>query len=431
MRIENRDGEFLLDLEVSFKPDTTSTFSDNISLPVHRWFRYSAGFSAEWAKTLIQQEKINGRSRVLDPFAGSGTVLLAAEQCGMAAQGIDAHPFIVRVAKTKLHWRESPAEFSKFAINVLKEARKHAVDPSNYAPLITKCYLPESLQELDALKVNLQRYADGSPVAELTWLALASVLRECSFVGTAQWQYVLPNKRKARSITPFNAFEQKVRLMSADMTRWQQTVDSERSVLHRGDSRTCRPVPDGWADLVITSPPYANNYDYGDATRLEMSFFGEIQGWGDLQQSVRRYLVRSCTQHVAATRAKTDELASAPVLQPIRDELLAVCAGLLREKQLHGGKKPYDAMIAAYFADLAETWQALRRVTAAGALVCFVVGDSAPYGIYVPVDRWLGELALSVGFASFRFEKTRDRNTKWKNRKHTVPLPEGRLWGQG
>jgi len=60
-----------------------------------------------------------------------------------------------------------------------------------------------------------------------------------------------------------------------------------------------------------------------------------------------------------------------------------------------------------------------------------VIGDSAPYGIYVPVDKWMGELALASGFKSFKFQKTRDRNVKWKNRKHTVPLHEGHLLVEG
>ena len=30
-------------------------------------------------------------------------------------------------------------------------------------------------------------------------------------------------------------------------------------------------------NLVMTSPPYPNNYDYADATRLELAFFGEIK----------------------------------------------------------------------------------------------------------------------------------------------------------
>ena len=31
----------------------TSNFLDNMRLPIHRWFRYSAGFSAEWVKWLL------------------------------------------------------------------------------------------------------------------------------------------------------------------------------------------------------------------------------------------------------------------------------------------------------------------------------------------------------------------------------------------
>ena len=44
----------------------------------------------------------------------------------------------------------------------------------------------------------------------------------------------------------------------------------------------------------------------------------------------------------------------------------------------------------------------------------------------------MGELAcLASGFKSFTFRKTRDRNIKWKNRKHTVPLHEGHLLVEG
>ena len=63
--------------------------------------------------------------------------------------------------------------------------------------------------------------------------------------------------------------------------------------------------------------------------------------------------------------------------------------------------------------------------------MCWVVGDSAPYGVYIPVDDWLGTLAVSLGFKDYSFETVRGRNEKWKNRKHQVPLKEGRLWIDG
>ena len=190
-------------------------------------------------------------------------------------------------------------------------------------------------------------------------------------------------------------------------------------------------MPDKWADLIVTSPPYANNYDYADATRLEMTFFGNIEGWGDLQETVRKHLVHACTQHVTPLIKQTMEIVADPILKPIAAELGPICEQLGSVRETRGGKKAYHTMVAAYFRDLANVWYALRRASASGCRACFVIGDSAPYGVYVPVDRWLGELAVAAGFKSFRFRKTRDRNVKWKNRKHRVPLHEGRLWVEG
>ena len=181
-------------------------------------------------------------------------------------------------------------------------------------------------------------------------------------------------------------------------------------------------------DLVITSPPYANNYDYADATRLEMTFWGDINGWADLQDNVRKHLVRACTQHVSKLGDSIDGILSNPRLAVIKTELLEVYETLKKERLNHGGKKNYHLMIAAYFNDLADVFHSLRNVTSDNCKMCFVIGDSAPYGIYVPVDKWLGRLAVSAGFSDYSFEKLRDRNVKWKNRKHTVPLHEGRLW---
>ena len=195
----------------------------------------------------------------------------------------------------------------------------------------------------------------------------------------------------------------------------------------RNDARAAPPL----YDTVITSPPYPNNYDYADATRLEMTFWKDITGWSDLQSKVRTHLMRSCSQHTAAERLKLDTLLSSPHLAPIRAELTEACQRLAEIRLTKGGKKTYHTMIAAYFADLAGVFHNLRQITTPGATICFVIGDSAPYGIHVPAEKWLGALAISAGFSDWRFEKLRDRNIKWDNRVHDVPLHEGNLWIQG
>lgn len=64
-----------------------------MQLPVHRWFRCSAGFSAEWMQRLLTELNADDQapSLVLDPFVGSGTTLLATDRVGIpgVAQPID------------------------------------------------------------------------------------------------------------------------------------------------------------------------------------------------------------------------------------------------------------------------------------------------------------------------------------------------------
>jgi len=408
----------------------SSTFTSNMSLPVHRWFRYSAGFSASWVKDCIRsaKSKQDENVRVLDPFAGSGTVLVEAEEEDVPSYGIESHPFVSRLAQAKITSGVEAEGFRRYAAGVLKRAEKVTPDVGSYPELIRKCYPDDILERLDRLRkawVTLQDH----PHSELGWLALAAILRQCSPVGTANWQYILPNKTKAKVVEPFTAFKEKVCQMYVDLCGKRQSAAVAKLI--QGDAREMPGVPDKWATLVITSPPYPNNFDYADATRLEMTFFGDVAGWGDLQKTVREHLVRSCTQHVSPLVAETSRLLADNSLDPIRAEIDLVCERLDKERHVHGGKKNYHTMIVAYFLDMARMWRRLREVTSDGASVCFVIGDSAPYGIHVPVDQWMGELAVASGFKSFTFQKTRDRNMKWKNRKHRVPLHEGHLLVEG
>ncbi len=410
----------------------SSTFATNMALPIHGWYRYTAGFSAEWVRQLLEEQRAKGRTHVLDPFAGSGTVLLESEFQGIEAMGLESQPYIYKIATAKLLWQTDTALFHAASRQLLAAAQAQTIKTAEYPELLLKCFPLPILHKLDALKQAWTILSAAENQKDLLWFAITAILRTCSPVGTAQWQYIQPTKSKAKVIDPFVAFEKKCANMARDMAQ-MQCLDAYvvPAAIFNDDSRQITSVPDGWADLIITSPPYANNYDYAGATRLEMMFWGFIAGWGDLQGEVRGKLIRACTQHVGRLATEVDAILSAPQLACIKAELLDVYQKLDAERHLHGGKKNYHFMIAAYFRDLADVLSSLRRVTRTGALMCFVVGDSAPYGIYVPVDRWLGEIALAAGFKNYHFEKLRDRNTKWKNRKHTVPLHEGRLWIEG
>ena len=130
--------------------ERTGTFTDNMKLPIHRWFRYSAGFSADWVEKIITElePKI-----ILDPFAGSGTVSLAADKLGIKSYGIEAHPFVYRLAKGKIAWTVNTWDFSE-SINEIKclaELLRPKL-PETIPVLLRKCYTDERL--LDLLKIK-------------------------------------------------------------------------------------------------------------------------------------------------------------------------------------------------------------------------------------------------------------------------------------
>lgn len=407
---------------------SSTTFLDNMKLPVHRWYRYSAGYSAGWASSLIRHW---GSQHVLDPFAGSGTTNLAAQEQGVDSIGVEVHPTVHRIANAKLRWQASPDELRSRLYQVLDVAdrKREVILPT--APLATKCFPDvESFKTLIRIRDAVLAQSGTDDISELLWLAFVSIIRPCSPAGTAQWQYVLPNKTKAKVAPPMGAFESACEAFATDMESRQFVLgDSPASTaVYLADSRTLEPVPDGYADAVVTSPPYANNYDYADTLRLEQIILGEIDGWKDLR-GLRDVLMRSATQNLG--KWDDSEAIESPLMAPIIDEFIPVHEQLAELQKARAGHKKYGSMLAGYFFDNARTFQTLRKKTVDGAKICYVVGDSAPYGVYAPVDKWLGELAVAAGFKSWSFTKVRDRNTKWKNRKHRHPLKEGYLWIEG
>lgn len=432
--------ELFEDNTVGFSANTpangrSGAFVDNMALPVHRWFRYSAGFSSEWVRWLIRESHTDCSSfTVLDPFAGVCTTMIACEAEKIKSLGFETHPFVYRIGNAKINGVHADLSSVRMIFKSFAEAVSGIplIEPVKVPPLLLKCYTPEALSVLFAMRdLFLAEYDHRTSESELLWLVLTSILRACSGAGTAQWQYVLPNKSKSNVQSPLKAFELKATEVLRDIEYAQRNEWNGGGGIIMTDARNPEIDINHKFDAVVTSPPYPNNYDYADATRLEMTFWGEISGWKDLQQTVRHRLIRSCSQHTAAEKLVLDEILEEPVIDPVRDELEIACRKLEEVRKTKGGKKTYHTMAAAYFRDIGLVFQSLRSLCRTGSFICFVIGDSAPYGIYLNVDKWLGELSLAAGFRSYSFEKIRDRNIKWKNRKHRVPLKEGRLWIKG
>src|SRR5262245_49247314 len=97
---------------------------------VHYLFRYPAKFHPPVARCLIERYSDVGDS-ILDPFCGSGTLLLEALVSGRNAVGVDVDPvatFISRVKSTPIDPHELEASFARLSeqiANVRRAVREY------------------------------------------------------------------------------------------------------------------------------------------------------------------------------------------------------------------------------------------------------------------------------------------------------------------
>lgn len=418
--------------------DLRGTFADNMKAPIHRWFRYPAGFSYSLVEEAFKKYKLSKSCIVLDPFVGVGTTCVCAKKFGIPSVGIEAHPLIAWIAKVKTYWDFNFKELKKcvnqilFEINrVIAEAKDTSIP--NKPKLLQECFDEEKLAQLYALKNYSEKISDEK-IRDIFILALLSTLRRVSRAHTG-WPYILPKKERKRVPDVLQAFQSQLKMMISDLevvvTEYNRKTPAE---IITGDARKLSTLVDKKIDFAFTSPPYLNNYDYADRTRLELYFLspfkidGEIiniSSWSDLTKQIRSKLVVNASHQAVELGLSEGLLPNSEIPKHVKEKLMDIAIRLQREKALHGGHKDYDIMVVAYFNDMFETLKEVYKVMKPGAYYLLVLGDSAPYGVHVPTDVLLAQIALGVGFSSAKIGLLRTRGDKWRSApKHRVPLRE-------
>src|SRR5262249_53253583 len=156
---------------------------------------------------------------------------------GVLSYGIEAHPFVCRVARAKLGRRTDPEVYRLLIEKIIHSAARRVGRVETYPPLLRRCYDNASLEQLDTLKRAVLDKHDGSPASELAWLTLVAILRRVSHAGTAPWQYILPRKTKKRPSSAFTAFNDLAQIIHDDMVIGQN-VSGPAARLIQGDART-------------------------------------------------------------------------------------------------------------------------------------------------------------------------------------------------
>jgi hypothetical protein len=231
----------------------------------------------------------------------------------------------------------------------------------------------------------------------------------------------------------FTEFERQCDLMLSDI-RYIQSLNIPPSShrLIKGDARQLSTYAEPESiDLIVTSPPYLNNYDYADRTRLETYFWGIYNSWNDITREVRDRLIIAATTQIRLNAL--DGVRQCPTVRgvcpDVHQELVAIVEQLSELRHTKAGKKTYDYMVAGYFEDMLRVVQEAYVVLKPGSQFILVLGDSAPYGVHVPTEEFIGRLAVAVGFSGYDVEVIRARGEKWAHntQRHKTPLRESIL----
>ncbi|MBV9949787.1 MAG: hypothetical protein JOZ69_23295 [Myxococcales bacterium] len=298
---------------------------------------------------------------VLDPFCGSGTVLVEGMIAGRRATGTDLNPLAVRIAHLKTQpaderWREgfvaAAREVSAFADE--RRARR-AGATRRYPPEDVAAFDPHVLLELDSLRagVDARGGADATMKSALE-LALSSILVKVSRRASDTSGGASP--RRIAAGFPARLFSRRAAELARQMGEFAALVPPGTPAAHVAldDARRLRSVGASTVDAVVTSPPYAGTYDYLAHHALRLRWLGlDARPFAEGEIGARRRY--------------------APL--PAREA---------RE---------------AWMDEIRGTLRALLRVCRKGARVALVLGDSALRGEALRADAAVAAVAPEAGFA--------------------------------
>lgn len=419
------------------------TFKDSLKAPIHSWFTYPAGFSYKAVESSFKAHHIRPGDTIYDPFMGSGTTNLVAKKLGIHSYGVEAHPFVFKIARTKLQWEIDHNEilYALSQIEHLIQAQKkqhlsHSTQDvlhNEFPELLLKCYEDDTLLELLWIRNALNTIQISKESYNFFFVGLTGLLREVSSAATG-WPYIAPNKKKTTSANkiPLTEFRRQIYKMLEDLrlmiAEAIPTYSDSQHHLFNADSRDVGDlVTDNSIDHIFTSPPYLNNFDYADRTRLELYFFGEANTWGDISQQIRTKLMTSATTQISRNDPRYTLSENLLYMCPDVYKQLKEAIQVLSERRLHkGGKKSYDLLVTGYFNDMYCELKEAYRVLKPGRSAVFVLGDSAPYGVHIPTDEFIGKIGTGVGFSEYHITVLRERGGKWGEnpQRHKVKLKE-------
>lgn len=386
-----------------------SSFAKNKTLRLHRWVPWVAGFSAEFVEDCIGHylPQASSHSWVLDPFAGVGTTLVESYMRGLNVIGFEINPYAALAAKLKVQaldiplkpLRQEVTRFERFMQSVENGLRKRA--PHSKAPTgfkgRTQLFSPRVERKV-LYALDFVGKIDHPIVKEIFLLGLGSVM-----ISFSNYSYE-PSLTRRAAVGKADILEAKVgrdistklRLMLEDI-EWAQELlkSSGHQPTAKVFSKSIFSAPDSLdhsrhVDLIVTSPPYLNNYHYPRNTRPQLHWLGftsgtgyngagEGQSFGKFWQTVR-----------------DGDPVGLSFEMPELLEIVEVIRNRNTGRGCYGGPG-WANYVATYFNDAHQFCKLAAELLRPGSVAVIVLGNSVIQGIEVKTDHFFGRIGELAG----------------------------------
>lgn len=395
------------------------SFQANKEIPFYRWLRYKEAFSSRLVEYLLSlvRPRHDAHFSVLDPFAGAGTTLTTAAQLGCRATGIEILPVGVAATQARLKGQKVKQEAFQHCLHTLQSRSLGDIASQSYRfphLNITRGAFPDETEKAISSFVGFVESIEDPDVRYLFWFACLSILEEVSYTRK-DGQYLRWDSRSGRALrSRFNkgtihefrsALFGKLQHMLEDVRYRGSTKRAGLVQIVEGSCLDELPkLPANSFDCVITSPPYANRYDYTRTYALELAFMGHD---GGAVKRLRQALL-SCT---VENRSKRDQLSAAYADTGRQDIYAAALKAFESQEAVHEVLGIlYDArdkrllnnsnipnLVQNYFFEMNLVVWELARVLKPGGSVFMVNDNVRYYGEEVPVDLVLSDFAATAG----------------------------------
>lgn len=385
------------------------TFFNAKTEPIYSWYPYLEGYASSFVESL-RRRFMPRATRIIDPFAGTGTTPLMLAEVGVQCGYCEVNPVLRFVIRAKLDAVAlSSSQRVKLSIRLDELAatfHRHVKEQTCNEPLgdsygacfgKSDFFSPGVLEQVLRLRTLCDVLgADDKRLADLVSLAIIANLVSCSKLKRAGDVRFKTDAELAKGIPPLlDSVATQLQRMSRDLRAAPKA--KARAELLASDAKELAGAPSLGAEGVITSPPYLNGTNYIRNTKLELWFLRAITTASDLR-TLRDAVVTSGINDVTSSTADRG-------VTPAVDAIVAQMARAAYDQRIH-------RMVAGYFHDMLRVFQGLWSQTVPGATLCIDIGDSRYAGVNVPTQDLLADVAHAVGFHLLERVPLRARTSK-------------------